>query len=107
LPALFYSRPEKSAPIRGFSEAIREDRFGDSGISRKRKKIEEVNMENTYPDFPQMASESACSMLNNPGLLSEHLIAQVVARRHKGTIPIQEAKELIEDYFTVLCERRT
>jgi hypothetical protein len=68
--------------------------------------MEEVSMENTYPDFSQAASESACSMLNNPSLVSEHLIAQVLARRHKGTVSIADAKELIEDYFTVLCERR-
>ncbi len=63
-------------------------------------------MENTYPDFSQAASESACSMLNNPSLVSEPLIAEALGRRHKGTISIADAKELIEDYFTVLCERR-
>lgn len=63
-------------------------------------------MENTFTDFPEVAIESACSMLNNPGLFSEHLIARALWRRHKGTIPLGEAKELIEDYFTVLCERR-
>lgn len=32
-------------------------------------------------DFSQMVSESACSMLNDPGAISEYLIAKALKRR--------------------------
>jgi len=61
-------------------------------------------MPDQYPEFSEMVRESACAMLNNPGLLSEYFITRALERRHKGTINIQDARELIEDYLTVLCE---
>jgi hypothetical protein len=61
---------------------------------------------NEYPDFSQVVAESACSILNNPGVLSEYFIAEALERRHKGAINIKDARELIEDYLTALCESR-
>ncbi len=46
-------------------------------------------------------------MLNNPGVLSDYFIAEALERRHKGTINIRDAKELVEDYLSVLCESRS
>ncbi len=63
-------------------------------------------MESGYSDFSQIAVESACSMLNNPGVLSEYFIAEALERRHKGTINLKNARELIEDYLTTLCQSR-
>ncbi len=63
-------------------------------------------MDTEYHDFSQIVVESACSMLNNPGVLSEHLIAEALERRHKGTVNIKDAKELVEDYLAVVCESR-
>ncbi len=61
-------------------------------------------MAEQYSEFSEIVRESACAMLNYPGLLSDHFITRVLERRHKGTVSIQDAKELIEDYLTLLCE---
>lgn len=57
-----------------------------------------------YLEFSEMVTESACAMLNYRGVLSDPFVSRVLERRHKGTINIQDAKELIEDFLMVLCE---
>ncbi len=52
----------------------------------------------------QGVRDAACSMLNDPAILSEYFVSQVLRRRHKGAIQLHDARELIEDYLHVLCE---
>ncbi len=56
----------------------------------------------TYP--PQGVRDAACSMLNDPAILSEYFVSQVLRRRHKGAIQLHDARELIDDYLHVLCD---
>ncbi len=64
-------------------------------------------MATQYPDFSQIVRESACSMLNDPGALSEFIVARTLERGNHGmAINIQDARELIKDYLNVLCENR-
>ncbi|HSR11576.1 MAG TPA: hypothetical protein VLS90_09010 [Thermodesulfobacteriota bacterium] len=53
--------------------------------------------------LPQITRDSACALLNNPQVVSEYFIAQVLKRRQKGSINLHDARELIEDYLTALC----
>ncbi len=48
--------------------------------------------------------DAACSMLSDPSILSEYFVSRVLRRRHKGTIQLHDARELIEDYLNLLCE---
>ncbi len=63
-------------------------------------------METSYGDFSEIVRDSACSMLNDPGVLSDVVIGKALQRRHEGTIGIQDAREFIEDYLRVLCRSR-
>ncbi len=60
-------------------------------------------MAEEFSDFSQNMKDSACALLNHPGIVSEYFIAQVLKRRHKGSIGLHDAKELIEDYLIALC----
>ncbi len=60
-----------------------------------------------YKDFPQMLRESACSMLNDPGTLSEFMVTRALERgNYGGRINLRDAKEFLKNYLTILCESR-
>ena len=63
-------------------------------------------MGSQYLDFSQVVRESACSMLNDPGVLSDFFVAEALKRGRGKDINIQDAKELIRDYLSILCESR-
>ncbi len=63
-------------------------------------------MASEYLDFPQVVTESACAMLNNPGVLSDFVIAETLEHGRAKDINFQDAKELIKDYLNVLCKAR-
>jgi hypothetical protein len=63
-------------------------------------------MASQYADFPQVVKESACTMLRDPGAISEFIVAEVLGRGRAKDVNMQDAKELIRDYLTVLCGSR-
>ncbi len=66
----------------------------------------EEKMNSQYSDFSQVVRESACSMLNDPGVLSDSFIAEALKRGRGKAINLQDAKELVRDYLSLLCEKR-
>ena len=63
-------------------------------------------MVSEYTDFSQVVKDSACTMLQDPGAVSEFRIAEVLGRGRAKDVNLQEARELIEDYLTLLCSNR-
>lgn len=60
-----------------------------------------------FTDFPQVVRESACAMLNDPGSISEPIVSEALERGNRGKdISVRDAREMIKDYLTVLCESR-
>ncbi len=63
-------------------------------------------MASDYRDFSQVVKDSACTMLHDPGAVSEIHIAEALGHGRAKDVNLQEAKELFEDYLTLLCSDR-
>ena len=63
-------------------------------------------MASEYGDFSEVVKDSACTMLHDPGAVSEFIVAEALERGRAKDVNLQDAKELIRDYLSVLCANR-
>ena len=65
-------------------------------------------MKNNVPRFMDSVvtntRDSFCDILHNPGLWSEKIIKETLARTGTQPFNIQDVQSLIKDYLTVLSE---
>jgi hypothetical protein len=59
-----------------------------------------------YADFPRVGKDSSCTILQDWGALFEFIHAEALERGRAKDVIMQDVKELIQGYPTVLCGSR-